>query len=258
VVERDDWAHELEAELRALGRELAAPVAPDLTEAVRRRLDRREVRSERPGAAGIRPLRLRRPAWQVALAIVLILLGLLVATPQGRALVTQVFRFSGIELSQRPNPTASPRPSASLPGEQLMPLERARRLVAFPILVPAALGRPDEVVVSDRGRVATLVYHHTAYGEVRMDEFDGHLDTVVFKKFVYAHGVSQVRLDGRDAYWVKGPHEIVYVSRNGTTDTASARLTKGNTLIWDTPRVALRLEGRFDKPAALAIASSAR
>lgn len=258
MVERTDWAHDLETELRALGRELAVPTAPDLTEVVRIRLDRPDVRSERPSGVGTRLPRLRRPAWRVALAIVLVLLGLLVATPQGRALVTHVFRFAGIELSQQSSPTGAPRPSASLPGERQVPLDQARRLVAFPIMVPAALGRPDDVVVSDRGRVATLVYHHTTYGQVRMDEFEGHLDTVVFKKFVYGHEVSQVRLNGRNAYWVEGPHEIVYVTTDGTTDTASARLTTGNTLIWDGSRTAARLEGRFDKPHALAIASSSR
>ncbi len=139
-----------------------------------------------------------------------------------------------------------------------MSLARARRLVTFPILVPAALGRPEEVVVSDGGRVATLVYHHAAYGQVRMDEFEGRLDTVMFKKFVYGHQVSQVPLNGDDAYWVQGPHEIVYVTTAGVTDTASARLTAGNTLIWDTGRVAVRLEGRFDKQHALAIARTAR
>jgi len=258
VAERTDWPHDLEAELRALGRELVVPSAPDLREAVRGRLDKRLVRSERPGGIGIRAVRLRRPAWRIALAIVLVLLGLLVATPQGRALVSHVFRFSGIELSQQSSPPVSPRPSASLPGERRVPLDQARRLVTFPILVPAALGRPDQVVVSDRGRVATLGYDHTAYGQVRMDEFDGHLDTVVFEKFIFAHTVSKVRLNGRNAYWIKGPHEIVYVTADGRTDTASARLTNGNTLIWDTPRVALRLEGRFDLPHALAVASSAR
>ncbi|HZC52745.1 MAG TPA: hypothetical protein VE441_09640 [Mycobacterium sp.] len=258
MAERTDWRHDLETELRALGRELAVPTATDLTEAVRDRLDGSDVRSAPPSAAGIRMLRLPRPAWRVAIAIVLVLLGLLVTTPQGRALVTHVFRFSGIELSQQSSPVVSPRPSPSLPGEQRVPLEQAGRLVAFPILVPAALGRPAEVVVSDHGRVATLVYHHTAYGQVRMDEFNGHLDTVIFEKFVYGHQVSQVRLNGRNAYWVKGPYEIVYIAVGGRTDTASARLTEGNTLIWDTRRVALRLEGRFDRPQALAIASSAR
>jgi cytochrome c-type biogenesis protein CcmH/NrfF len=50
----------------------------------------------------------------------------------------------------------------------------------------------------------------------------------------------------------------VYVNRDGQVVRASARLTAGSTLIWGTPRVALRLEGGFSKAAALAIAASAR
>ena len=65
---------------------------------------------------------------------------------------------------------------------------------------------------------------------------------------------SHVSLNGRMAYWLNGPYEIVYITRDGTTDTASARLTSANTLIWDTPRVAIRLEGRFDRLQALDIA----
>ena len=44
---------------------------------------------------------------------------------------------------------------------------------------------------------------------------------------------------------------------DGTPATASARLTTGNTLIWGTRQVALRLEGNLGKAAALAIAGSA-
>jgi hypothetical protein len=50
----------------------------------------------------------------------------------------------------------------------------------------------------------------------------------------------------------------MYVRRDGTPDTASARLTTGDTLLWDTGRAAVRLEGGFDQAQALAIASSAR
>ena len=50
----------------------------------------------------------------------------------------------------------------------------------------------------------------------------------------------------------------MYITRDGTPAVASARLTTGNTLIWGTRRVALRLEGNLGKTAALAIASSAR
>jgi hypothetical protein len=127
----------------------------------------------------------------------------------------------------------------------------------FPILVPAALGRPAGVVVSDGGRVVSLTYRRTPYGQLRMDEFAGHLDPVYFEKFVYFSNVTEVEVAGTKALWIKGPHELMYVSRDGTPAMASARLTTGNTLIWGTRQVALRLEGNLGKTAALAIASSA-
>jgi len=136
--------------------------------------------------------------------------------------------------------------------------ERARRQVSFPILVPAALGRPGEVVVSDRGRVVSLIYRRTPYGLVRLDEFAGHLDQFVFEKFVHSGDVTEVRVNGTRGLWIKGPQELVYITRDGTTVAASARLTTGNTLIWGTRQVAVRLEGNLTRTAALAIADSAR
>jgi hypothetical protein len=137
-----------------------------------------------------------------------------------------------------------------------MSLAEARQHVSFPILVSAALGRPSEVVVSDGGRVASLIYRRTPYGLVRMDEFAGHLDPVFFQKFIQLGDVTQVRVNGRKGLWIKGPHELVYVTRDGTPAFASARLTTGNTLIWGTRQVALRLEGNLTKTEALAIADS--
>jgi hypothetical protein len=113
-------------------------------------------------------------------------------------------------------------------------------------------------VVSDGGRVASLVYRRTPYGQVRMDEFAGHLDPVLFQKFVYPRGVTQVRVNGLKGLWIKGPHVLLYITRDGTPAAAPARLTTGNTLIWGTRQVALRLEGNLSRAAALAIASSAR
>ena len=168
--------------------------------------------------------------------MVAVLAALLVATPQGRAVVTHVLRFAGIELQQSRGPAPSPRSGAALPGERRMPLAEARRHVSFPILVPAALGRPSEVVVSDGGRVASLIYRRTPYGLVRMDQFAGHLDPVFFQKFIHLGDVTQVRVNGRKGLWIKGPHVLLYVTRDGTPAAASARLTTGNTLIWGTPR----------------------
>ena len=88
--------------------------------------------------------------------------------------------------------------------------------------VPVAAGRRSRRRrPCSGGRVATLIYDRTPYGQVRLDEFDGHLDPVYFEKFVHLGNVTEVRLNGA-------------------------------------PRVVLRLEGGFGKAAALAVAASAR
>jgi hypothetical protein len=239
---------ELEDELRVLGRGLLVPAAPDLAASVRRRLERpRTVRRHR-----------LRARWRVAVVAFAALVSLLAVTPQGRAVVVRALHFAGVELSQGEVPRLSPTSTPALPGEQWMSLDRARRLVAFPILAPMALGGPDEVVVSDSGRVVSLIYHRTAYGEVRVDEFDGTLDPVYFQKFVHSEDVSAIEVNGRPGLWIPRPHELMYVRRDGTADTASARLVTGKTVLWDTGRVAVRLEGSFEKTQALAIARSAQ
>jgi hypothetical protein len=248
----------VEAELRELGRELDVPPAASPAAAVRQRLEGPAARRPHPAPRGTGILRRWRPAWRAALIVAAVLAVLLAATPQGRAVVTHVLRFAGIELQQEPGPAPSPRSGASLPGERRMSLAEARQRVSFPILVPAALGRPSEVVVSDGGRIASLIYRRTPYGLVRMDEFAGHLDPVFFQKFIQLGDVTQVRVNGLKGLWIRGPHVLLYITRDGTPAAASARLTTGNTLIWGNLQVALRLEGNLTKTEALAIAGSAR
>ena len=256
MADRAGWQRALESELRAAGRELEVPPAGDLTAVVRQRLERRAV-GRRHGLALGTGIPRHRLGWRAALVVVLAFLAVLIATPQGRAVIIRVFRFAGVELRQEPGPVRSPGSSASLPGEQRMSLEKARRQASFPILVPAALGRPTEVAVSDRGRVASLIYRRTPYGQLRMDEFAGHLDPVFFQKFVHFGNVTEVEVNGTKGLWIKGPHVLMYITRDGTPAAASARLTTGNTLIWGTRQVALRLEGNLGETAALTIASSA-
>ena len=111
--------------------------------------------------------------------------------------------------------------------------------------------------MSDRGRVVSLIYPRTRYGLVRIDEYAGHLDQIYFEKFMSLRMMTKVEVNGTKGAWIKGPHELVYVTRDGSPATASARLTTGNTLIWGTSQVALRLEGNLSKAAALGIADSA-
>jgi hypothetical protein len=272
VADRAPWLAAAESELRAVARELEVPPPRDLTAAVRQRLEERAapgrprwrapVHRPRRRAPVSRP---RRRAVLTALAVLAALAVVVIATPQGRAAISHVFRFDGVELRQSQSQSQSPGPgqsrpatgSASLPGEQRMSLARARRQVSFPILVPAVLGQPGQVLVSDGGRVVSLVYPRTRYGQVRMDEFAGQADQIYFEKIVYLGNVTKVTVNGRKALWIKGPHELVYVRPDGTTAEAPPRLTTGNTLLWGTGRAALRLEGDFDEKTALAIARSA-
>ena len=251
MADRAPWLGAVESELRAVGRDLEVPPAGDPTAAVRRRLEgqgaRRQIRS---------PLR-----WRAALAALAVLTAcavVVIATPQGRAAISHVFRFGGVELRQGPGPERPATSSASLPGEQRLSLAQARRQVSFPILVPAALGPPGQVVVSDGGRVISLIYPRTPYGQVRMDEFAGQVDQIYFEKIVYMGNVTKVEVNGGKALWIKGPHELVYIRRDGTTAAVPPRLTTGNTLLWGTGQAALRLEGNLSEQAALAIARSAR
>lgn len=256
------WRDALVSELRALSSRLDVPPAGEQATAVRQRLEaqqRPETRQRpeaRPQPIARWRARILYPRWRAALIVALTVVALAVAIPQSRAVIAHVLRLDGVEL--RPAPGPSPAPHPSLPGEQRMSLEQARQRVAFPILVPAKLGRPAAVTVSDGGRVATLIYDRTPYGQVRLDEFDGHLDPVYFEKFVQVGSVTEVWLNGTKGLWVTGPQEIVYVRSDGMIMQASARLTTGSTLIWGTPRVVLRLEGGFSKAAALAVAASAR
>jgi hypothetical protein len=277
VADRAPWLAAAESELRAVARELEVPLPRDLTAAVRQRLEERAAPGRPRWRAPVN--RLRRRAVLTALAVLAALAVVVIATPQGRAAISRVFRFDGVELrqsqSQSPGPgqtqspgpgqTQSPGPgpgqpttgSASLPGEQRMSLAQARRQVSFPILVPAVLGQPGQVLVSDGGRVVSLVYPRTRYGQVRMDEFAGQVDQIYFEKIVYLGNVTKVTVNGRKALWIKGPHELVYLRSDGTTAEAPPRLTTGNTLLWGTKRSALRLEGNFAEKTALAIARSA-
>ena len=225
--------------------------------AVRQRLEGRPARRRHVPGLGTGALR-RRRAWRAVLVVVAALLAVLIATPQGRAVIIHVFRFGGVELRQEPGPVRSPAGTPSLPGERSRSLEKARHQVSFPILVPAALGQPAQVVVSDGGRVVSLIYHQAPYGLVRMDEFAGHVDQIYFEKLVHFSDVTQVEVNGGAGLWIKGPQELLYVTRDGTPVIASARLTTGNTLIWGTRQVALRLEGDLSEATALAIANSAR
>ena len=248
----------LEAELRELAHVLVLPPVPDVRAAVRARV------------AGAPPPRLslrrdtgrgsHRSRLLVAFAALLALLAALAVTPAGQAAAAHLLRLVGIEFA--PGASPSPHGSGLLPGQRGVTLEAARRQAAFAVDVPRALGRPDAVAVSDEGRVVSLIYGagpgrpaaNLDGVAVRLDEFDGTLGPV-FEKFLGGAGVQRVSVNGGSGAWVNGPHEVLYLGRDGQIRQQSARLS-ARTLIWQRGNVTLRLEGEYSLQQALRVAQS--
>lgn len=234
-------------DLRALGRGLTVPERDEpLVAAVMARVE------QEPAPSPVRRwwawLTSRRKAVSAALAGVLIALAL---TPPVRATVAEWFDFGGVVVRESPAPappSAPPPPSA---GSELS-VDDAARLVDFRPVIPAELGRPDGVDVSDDRRVLSLSWSDTPDGPVRLDQFDGRL-APVFRKAAAAFSVIEV--GGVDYLWLSQPHEVVIVDPEGRERTETARLA-GHTLIWERNGTTMRLEGDVSRQRAIAIARS--
>lgn len=227
----------LEDDLAAVAERVAPAASPDLPASVLARLD--EPRRDR-----------RR--WPAAVAAAATLVAGLGSSPQVRAFAADLLERAGIEVSDE-EPGASSTPDQPLPGSVVSDLERVAEAAAFRLSAPSSLGDPERVRVADRGRVVSMEWRD---GTVVLDQFQGALGPV-FAKQVGDLDVVPVDLAGVPAWWIRGPHDLLYVDRDGEVVSATARLA-GRTLIWENGRgVTFRLEGRaLSRSEAVAIARS--
>jgi hypothetical protein len=173
----------------------------------------------------------------------------LAATPPVRATVTDWFGFAGVVVEKGPDlGDEAPPPPEVKPTTSL---ESAAEQVGFAPLVPAELGPPHAVEVSDDHVMVSLAWS-TGAGPVRLDEFDGSLDYTIAKT---SPGVTFANVAGTDALWFERPHEVVVLDEHGNRREESARLA-GHTLIWPVGDLTLRLEGDLTLDRAVEIAES--
>lgn len=234
----------LVADLRALGATAPVPEpSAALPEAVLARVAQQPVRRSW--------LAHRRRALVAAAAAVLVGLA---AAPPVRAAVSDWFGFGAVKVergssSRSPAPTSAPPPSP-VSGSTVA---EARRLVAFPVVVPAELGRPDGVSVSADRLVVSMSWDGPD-GPVRLDQLGGRLDYTLVKT---ARDVEFVTIRGEEALWFPTPHDLVWLAPDGTRRTSTSRLA-GPTLVWESEGSTLRLEGNLSLTRAQTIALSAR
>ncbi|MEV4582659.1 hypothetical protein AB0K16_56555 [Nonomuraea jabiensis] len=239
---------DLEAELLALGDLLDVPSGPppsDVAAAVRARLE--DARGDAPDPVPAR--RRRRARWKVVTAAVLVVIAITAATPQGRAAVVRILRFAGIELrigDTSPRAVTSVTP---LPYEHAVDQDGLKAEVKFQVRTLKALGVPERTTVSDRGRVVSMFWP----GGVRLDQFDGDLDPVLFKK-LGPPWPDYTKVGTHQAWWIPGAHPLGYLSRADGTEIPLRQA--GPTLIWQQDALNYRLEGVRTKEEAVRVAAS--
>jgi hypothetical protein len=257
-------AIDLEQRLVLLQAEIDWPVTPALAARVRARI-------ATPGPAR-RPWFLNRLA--VAAAAVLVVLAALIAYTPSRDAIASFINLHTIFTRVNQLPTPSPLPSGPI-GKRLglgdpTTLAQAQSKVSWHIVVPASLGRPDEVYLQlppdgpPQGEV-TLVYKSRpglkASGEtgaaVLITEASGAVDTQIFGKMLGdGTTLEEVTVNGHKGYWISGqPHIFVFIDASGQFRTETMRLAT-NTLIIDDSGTVIRIEGDLTKAQALGIAAS--
>jgi hypothetical protein len=130
-------------------------------------------------------------------------------------------------------------------------LDRAAAAAGFTPLVPAELGPPEGVEVSDDGAVVSLSWT-TEDGTLRLDQFEGGVEPLFWKS---APEASHVTVSGQAALWLPTAHRVTVVDGDGDVRHLPSRLS-APTLVWLSGELTLRLEGDLDLAAATRIAES--
>jgi hypothetical protein len=223
---------ELDTALRELGRQVEFPPTPDLASAVRGRL-------ERP-----RPWRRSRPL-AIALAILVVAVGAVLAVPPARTAILDWLGLRGVSITRVDDLPPTP-PIGPLDLGRHVTLDQAPPWT----LVPD--DEPDSVFVDD-GTVH-LLWGTPSDVRLLLTQFRG--DALVEKLVEGDAEVEPVTVNGRAGAWVEQPHVVVFRDPRGRFRDNPARLA-GKTLLWMKGDVTLRLEGDLSKAEALRIARSA-
>lgn len=234
----------LERELAEL--QIAWPETPDIAAAVGPRLAAPPPR---------RRALLLRPAWQIALVALALVIAVVMAVPPTRAAVLDWLGLRSVKIEHR-----EPRPSTFGSALQLgAPATLAQAQRQFPVRVPAALGRPDAVYVSENPTRVDLVYRRGKRVGILVTELRATATPVIEKAIGSASRFERFRVDGDPAYFISGArHGFAYLPA-GTQEPAfeQARLAGNTLLVERADGLLLRVEGRLNRDAAVRIAESA-
>jgi hypothetical protein len=273
---------ELERALVDLGHHLAYPPTPALAAALRASGEIARRPAHAPSFWERWLPRQRRLAYALV-ALIALAGAILAVSPEVRTAVAERLGLRGVVIREipavpTPLPTApaaaaSPSPAPSVAARlslgQPTTLDEVRTRLTFQVLVPSALGEPDEVYLASTppgGQVALVYYprpdlpqaNSTGVG-LLLTAFQGSVPTGIFGKGIPpGTRIDEVRVNGGHGYWIEGdPHAFVYLDSRGQGRTETTRLA-GNVLLWEQGELTLRIESALSKDAVLQIATSVR
>lgn len=206
----------------------------------------------------------RRVAWRRAAAIALASSLLLVLIPGVRTAVAEFVRgLPGVLFETRPQPVPSRVPATSLGGSPAfgrpLPLEEARQQVGFPVLVPQALGPPDEVYVRGNHAVTLLWRSGPGLPPLAGSDIGAVVDVIDplmgdrLQKWLPPTDVQQLTIDGHEAVWIGRPHPVVLLDADGH---AVVQRLAARTLLIHERGVTVRIESLLSRDRAVAVARS--
>ena len=246
---------DLERMLGELGAMIEVPAEPDIAPAVRTRIESASA----PGRGfALHPWLWTRRSIALAAALFVLASGIAVGS---------YFGVRGVRIHVEPTPT----PTFAIGGELALgaptSMDEVARLVRFPVRIPAALGPPDEVYITQQilgGGVWMLYKPRPDLPESKSSkaglvllQFEGSFSRESMFKEVGPDQISDVTVGGEHGFWIDGVHGVAYTQTDGAIAQDDLRIAD-NTLLWQVGSVTLRLESALSRDAAIRIAESVR
>ena len=259
---------DLEERLIALAADLRFPATPDISSALRTRL---ELEAPTTGSAAA-PLFTTRRLVLAAFIILAIVAGV-AAYPPSRDAVARFFHIRGVSVERSPHGLSSPSPEPAATVVERLHLGRAvsgaeaAATAGFSLPPPpATLGPPDAVLVRSEsfGTAVSYLYlpraglpdpHHTGVG-LLLTALHADYNADFFRK-VAPEGttIATVQVSGVSGYWIAGQPHGVYVGSPTDPHLDQLRLAE-DTLLWEKNGVTYRVEAAVGETAALAIGNA--
>ena len=254
---------EFEKQIQTIAGGFSYPPTPDIAAVVRQQ-------SSRP----TRPVIISRQLVWAALAVGLILAGLL-AVPQVRAAVVEFLQLGSVRIFlTEPTPTPPPpiknssAPVTATPQGEVIhtslenlagetTLAEAQAQVDFPIRLPAELGPPDKVYLQELGGSVVVLVWLDSWQPDRARLSLHYLGANTFAQKMQPEIIEETAVHGQPALWTTGPYLLQFLQNNEVIyDTR--RLIEGHVLIWMEDGITYRLESDLSLNEAVEIAESLR